>query len=1031
MINSTFALGLRAVSISQIQHQQLLISLHMLENESATLDTNSQPMDFIAHFLHHLYTSQNSSVRASILRIITNLEINSNKSIVEKYQFDKIVAASLDQKIPDPPVKIDEEKLAAFKVIMVGLKYFSVLPLSIIRALISLYNAPKHNYHKLIVSILAEGILVYDDFPDLEEVSSIFIDKVMENQDQSLIGLFGYIFERQSHRAIQKHFATRLNSPFSAMGDTKDLTVATIVITQILRSWPGLMCFGIQIGALPDLLRIINHSTPIVLKILNDLLFIDGPDQSVVDCYTGFLFYYLLKNGILEKLSEISKNNEDAVNLLNLLLRYAPPDSTLCKSIYHPKARIDYTESENIYLKVSQNIANVVIPTTISNYTLPREPTQWDWATIRSYLMVLLPSNSTEAASPNAQTFYNRLFDYFCLEFNTSYSSTNYAVISQCLFAFINLLLATKRGQDLLSEKLNFAQAIVNAYNNLRNATTIEKNHPSWVLIEIFCHLMCETEGMQALVRWRIFHVLDREADKFKTPQVFQKLLRKLSFTPQYQLTATFYVRFLKSENLEIVEIAMHELKKKADKLPNFYKDCLKMILLDQIKETYQKIKKSNDELNAMTNVQAQSPNTDALIKSLQNMKSQMNLYLNLLCEMMMKSNECLEIVAKDKLLHQIIKLFSREIYCVLLSHPEGLLNANVDEEISYWKTQGIFQYVHTYDMAVSMTFNKKFMTIPSIVHSENYALMPPHLFGQLSKTVEGYNKLKPLIGYLLKLCISSTILKRRAAFFALGHLGSIPNGISIDILVKMIESAEESSSYLLRGTLFVALSLVYLTPQFSDFLFTAGFHLFRFGSHTCVIPIDPKLILIDTASNDEKVSENIEPKTSFNQLTELVIKMMNPIISGQARNDLVALVNTHGKEMSTYENVSFLHNTLAKYSFGTEARQFLYSLFKFVPIIPPSYPVIDTRIASECCARVLESTAYTTNMLPSENTTLSYIKIPSFPAAMIKQQRPTTKVPEVYLSDAEFQNVTGYDRISFYRLNEQQKLAIRNNIMK
>jgi hypothetical protein len=52
-----------------------------------------------------------------------------------------------------------------------------------------------------------------------------------------------------------------------------------------------------------------------------------------------------------------------------------------------------------------------------------------------------------------------------------------------------------------------------------------------------------------------------------------------------------------------------------------------------------------------------------------------------------------------------------------------------------------------------------------------------------------------------------------------------------------MFLSGTSIESYLLRGSLFNALSLILITPNIADELFELGLTVFRFGSQNCIIP--------------------------------------------------------------------------------------------------------------------------------------------------------------------------------------------------
>ena len=1007
MINSQFALGLRAVACSQLQPQHIRVAMQMLENESAKLNISNEPMDFISYFLHFLYTSPVPSIRASVLRIISNFSVNSGKYIIEQYKYDRIIAASVDQKLQEN-VNIDEEKLAAFKNIFVIVDFFHKFPKSIIRALVSFYETAPRSFKKLIEVTLAKGILLCDHFPNIQDVSDIIINSLLASGSDSLIGLLGFIFEKQYIRVVDCHFAEKLITPLSNFGggiNSENAENIIKIFTMLLKTWPGLLCFGIQMRGLLDLTETISKNPTILIKILSNLLLLDGPKHSVIDSYVGFLFYNLLNFNILEKLNELSNNqkNQDASKLLNYLLQYTPSYTASYEAIHRPQVIIDDSSSKPIISKLTQLTSDSYIPQTISNFVLDPDPSKWNWNIIRSYLNIVLVINDNEAQSQNAFVFYGKLFQYF--GFNFLSSQTNYSITSQCLFSLVDLILSKPWGPPLIQNDQVFFNSMVIAFRSLEAKNVKEDNHPMWALIECFCKFMCDTSGMTILLKWDVFKKLDDIGEKFVQPAVVKKLLKMMRFDPQYSMSSYFYVKFLRSKNLDIVKLAMEELLNKTKTVPNFYQNCLKLILLNNIKEIYR---------------QNNTPNKDLYI----------NLFLNLLCRMMLNSAECRDIVLKDTELHPIIRSYSHEMYSVLLSHPNSMQLINVDEELNYWIKEGIFSYVKVYDKALKMTFSHNFETIPSIINVNGYALVPPHIFGQLGKYNAGLEKLKTKIPDLLRICASNSASRRRAAFLALGHFGSNSNAITNEIITKLIESATNKSSYLLKGTLFASLSMMKFDYDMEDLLYSKGIQIWKFGNHKCVIPIDfqsfyKTMKTKPSRSHNKSIVQLPQSNLTFSQCISNII---NPITANKGKNDIISLMNEQGSNLSTIEYATFVGDILSNFTLTYDTRQYLLSLVRLVPRFPYPQVNINQRLAAEYGARVMESIAI--NSIP-DNMVLSQIPMPVIPASMIKQQRPGAKFPEVYLNDAEFKLCMGYDRNTFYQLPEQNQTALRMNLMK
>ena len=746
-----------------------------------------------------------------------------------------MVCESLQRAIPEQQNKSDDEKVSAFKYVAFLIQGKQVFPESIIRALIFLFHMPRSNFGRLIVSLFAKGILLCDNFPDIPEVVNILVDTALSKHETELVDLFGYILERQCNRPLQKLISYRLIAPFSIPSNNNNsrLENATAIAIDLLRTWPGIFCLGLQNEVISDFFKAIKSITPSVLKILTELLLLDGPDQSIVDTYTGFVFYTLLQSGILEKLDELAQTDENAAKLINVIHRFAPYACLSIKSKPNmPKTQVDYLSTEKVVNTISQNITSAPLPTQISTYILPTDFKNWDWPIIRSFLTLILPSNELDVVSESAISFYNTLLDYYGSQFLFDNSAVFNPVIAQCLESLIDIIFNPEfELKKLLKDQNdhNIPIAIIGSFQKVFKSSddnTTSDYHPAWSIIQLFLRLLSDSDGFQILTMWKSFADVKKYVDNNVNdlmPQYARRLLQMTTFAPVFTLSANFFLSFMNCNNIEIVMIAIEELEKKAKTTPKFYEGCADLCLFQYIKKLHQ-LKKTN----------------------------YINIALNLLCKLMLSSRECLQSVCKDSALIDIIKNYSHEIYSIIFSvqnplvqqtkqatgrsntlNPSSILSSSliIESEISYWMESGIFKYVNTYDQAISMTFKKESKIVPSIIVSGGYALIPPHLFGQLSKTEEGLKKLKNCMPRLLHLLGSNHISKRRASLFALGHLGSVPNGITAETVVKMIESAKESNSYLLRGTLLVAFSIMKPDSELSNFLYKSGFQLFKFGS--------------------------------------------------------------------------------------------------------------------------------------------------------------------------------------------------------
>jgi hypothetical protein len=138
----------------------------------------------------------------------------------------------------------------------------------------------------------------------------------------------------------------------------------------------------------------------------------------------------------------------------------------------------------------------------------------------------------------------------------------------------------------------------------------------------------------------------------------------------------------------------------------------------------------------------------------------------------------------------------------------------------------------------------------------------------------------------------------------------------SAQIIDVLVESALELKSYVLRGTLLSALSLIAINPKMVASLQAKGFGIFRFGEHSCVVPMKPSSILIQP----QKVEIVPPPKLPApSKWGILATQLLNPIHRGTARRALEEAVKAKAAGLNTTENCCYVHSLVASHSFLPE----------------------------------------------------------------------------------------------------------------
>lgn len=964
-------------------------------------------MPFIASYIHQIYSSVSYSVRASCLRMICALELKSPESICEKYDFDLLVAASIDQKPPDPPTKVDEEKVACFRVILTLLKLRHHLPVSILRALISLYTTPKHCMKPVIMACLCEAVLVCPNLPVVPELTNLFVDAMMESENRELIGFMGHVFETQSPIVQQPHFISRLLGPLTSFGaEPANMDIVCRSIVLLLRTWPGFLFLGFQLGAIRDLLTALMHRPKAVVNILDQLLLLDARFPTVTDSYCGFLLYTLLKNGFLEKMDQLAKKESEMSKYVTRILPYSTHYDAKLDISAHASAPAEFNirndNSMNVILKVAQSLVSKDLPNSITEYSLPAEENQWDWKTIQSFLVVVLPHNDTDAQSAPAMNFYRRLLDYFTANYLTE-SSMNLSLITDCLFKLCDLLCSREWGMGVLVACKDFSATLVMAFRSCASQEN-EGRVTVWSLTKCLLNIMTTDVGIRVIVQWGMFAEVEKAVITFTNVDAVSKVIKAMRFYPCLQFVHILYLRFLNSSVPNIAENALFELREKARTTPDFCINGFESILLAYIK---------------------------TLVKD-PSRQSQLASALNILCELLL-NGKCLAVAAGDNELIQILATQSHHVFCTMLCRKDVIAKVNIQAEIEWWMKTGIKEYLTIYDKAVEMAFSRQISSpYPSIVCDNDHVKLPPHLFGQLVKTEEGIKALLPHVNTLIKMLQSGDVDDIRAALIALGYFGSVKATSEYlrqaKIVEQMINCGLDVCSYVVKGTLLASLSLIAVNPYVSETLQKNGFQFFKFGNHMCVIPLDPASLMIPLAMKKLVAPTLTSQPPPYGQLAA---QLLNPIHQNQAKKELYAASKEKPDEINTPENAHYVMKLLANYCYTGEARQFLFSLFRLAPLVRPQMTPVHPHCAADAAARAFEAQILAQNALEAAMHSWSTIPIPHLPLEEIQTKKKASPVPEVYLSDADFVRWLKIDRQRFYSLTEQQQNEFRHALLR
>ena len=914
-MESDFETILYYISITFMNHHEIYLIMRTIESSIDILDFEKLNIELISSSLHNLYTIQNPTIRAWVLRICYDLEFIAKETITERCCFHFLLASSIDQKPRASASDVDEEKYTAFKYISMLLKFRRRLPTAVMRAMVSLYQKNISIYNDLLISYFCEAALVCENVAEVPEICQILVAKMIKTSDQGIVYLFAYSLEKRLPLIRDNCFLGPLLSPFSQLNTSNTIQTSQEALSSLMRTWSGLLSFGIQSGAIADLVRCLPHETDAVIGIFRDLLKLDS-NLGINVGYCGFLLSVLLKLNLVEKLNKITSAKASAVSFLNELLPFTSHsgvfgfDYTQC-SIQFPTLPISNAPNSLLF-NLSQTIASSHQVTTITKFSLPQDSKLWDWSQILMFLTVVLPHNEIEAQSLPAKQLYNRLFQFFSGPF-LNITPSKCSTMAEPLFALIQLLMSKGWGVPIIENSNELKQAMLQTLLLLQENVLIDQSSPQWALFRCVTSLMSEGNGISILSHWGFHEVLHTLGVKCTNPALCETILDLIKLYPEADLSIPVFWTFLSSQNNEVHKIAINDLRKKRDTTPNFQFSCFRGLLMPHVKEL-----------------------------SANNSIDKLPIALNLLGEIISTDDQSLMTIITDKQMHEVLCKHSHFIYSLLLSKEEVLEHYSIDYEIKWWMEFGNIEYLKIYDKAVQSSFEEDLSVSntkqPEIFNYNGFTKAPPHLFGQVSQTKIGIEKLTPMIDILLKQLEDNSLKKRRAAFFALAHFSSVPNTIDIveknDIASKLIASALSSSSYVLKGTLISCLSLFYQSKYLSTVLQNHKWELFRFGSNQCVIPCDPFKFFEPPEAITIQLPD-FKDIEGFDDIVVLLKQQANSLLNKTSRSQLTDIYKNKRILFNNPKLALYSHSLLGNFYFTPESREFILYLFKCIPLLP------------------------------------------------------------------------------------------------
>ncbi|KAH0793239.1 hypothetical protein GPJ56_002797 [Histomonas meleagridis] len=988
-LENPLSISLRETLKLRPKAPELIKILRAIEADLDELEIQNADVSDLAVYIHQLYLVNNTTVHGYLIKIITELEVLSAESIIEMYHFDYLISQSLDQRPPDPQPKVDEEKNACFRIISLLLKYRKYLPYSILRALVSLYQTPKHGYKPLITAYFCEACLVCpNQIVSIPDIPQLLIENLMETGNTLISSLLTYSVEHFPPFIFQKHFFSHLATPFCSLADNnnkdENLQTSSKSLINILITWPGLLHIGFKEHIFDDLLQCLPHRTECIITILKSLLHLNQ-NRSILFSYQGLLLHNLIEIGLLTQLHKVSIDNSHASTFLNYLVPFISNEKTadLLPMITHEN-KIIMQSCDSLAFKLSRFVAQQQTTTKTNQQQQLQSQQQiitvcgcsiqgdndltWNWIMLLKLLSVILPHDISEATTTNAKALYNKLLDYFSGPYLQSKSLKATSTKSDCLVALCSLLM-NDWGTAILQTHQNFIKSLYTAMTEI-----LTSDKPNWAYFRCVNEFMKTPEGTVFLQKNKIGEILSQIEIQDADVERVKELISYINLSTDLCIGVQMYLNLLESKSEEIQKLILNSLNEMKDIVPDFHTCVFKRIIILHFKRN----KEIPGDLKLLTNI--------------------------------LTTNElCLEMTANDPEMHQILQKRSHQVYSLLFGIKEGFKYGNVMNELQWWLDTGNLNYVKIFDEQTEYAIN----------NPNEFVNIPIHLFGQLCKTKIGREKVINYIPILLeKLDNNKSLNEKRSVIYALGQFGSNIKSIEImkeyKVLETFMELIKSTKSYVLKGTLITSFSLMAQSQYLSEIIEKNKFISFKFGNNVAIIPNDLEVLF----ENHEKIDpplNNIDEIEGFENVTLLIRQVSSPISQKQAKVDLHALYQNEPMKLIEPKLAIYANELMSKFVISPENRLFLIRIFSrtsMYSLKSQKERDVNEEKAANLRAKIFSILEYNYE-LPL--TMVNVKQYNSLKELKNKEKKLCNDAVEVYLNDEEFEKVKGMTKKEFY----------------
>lgn len=879
-VSHPLAIILKQAIDSKYDQNSLMTLLNAVDEEIDTYDFTEAPIEVFATYIHQLYTSSGAEVRGCLLRLIIAIESSQPESIIETYNFDKLVALSFDHR-PNQDSSVgqsqkDEEKLNAFGVVYLLNKKKRNIPVSIMRSLISYYNSLNSqnsnittmSNKSILILYLCESIINNPKqvllLPDLGQIvvdafasGSPSLPAMNESTMISIGNLFMYAMEKDFDFIHQRNVFSLIVKPFATFkpSPTNDLKKLDIVITsigRILKTWPGLLHAGFRLGMLADLVECLPHQPSAVISLFRDLLVLEDK-PSIWDPYTGLLLYGLTQLGFVNQLhltAEKSIENERDSNnqsnsttissFLNKLLPFVNLDENNSAIVQPSTTQSTATaiaiasssskrkDPEDIYAQTSTTTKKSMAHTMGDSHTIVKQTSvpQFNsininnrYPVILEVLTVIIPHNEIELKSENTRKF--------CVDVLNSFKDSIKAlrilggINQQCFIALLQLLVSHENLFDILMDNNEFAEKLKAICEKVKK-NEVEADLFSYHFLAIVV-LTRSKRGTEYLMKKGIADsliTLGSTKDSPNAPRVNDEKVASIIID---QIDVVQDISIEKQILISFLDSPNRKIHEIAISKVKSYQNSMNSDSNYSSSESKLSFSKDVFETVVIPYIEYSNSSEDSI---------------DFLVEILNSDSKCLDCAIKyEKLFDSLYKQDLHYAYSFFFSRSESFKKSIVNSkgetvnaasnELDWWMNNGIVGYVEQYDNSI-----------------EKKHVVPPHLFGMLCKTDEGRKLVKDQIPKLVEMLVNAKKLKeKRGALFALAQYGSKADQDIIKTLQEakavetMFEEGSKSDSLLFKGSLIVALSMIAPTKYLTSILDANNWQCFRFGTHMSVVP--------------------------------------------------------------------------------------------------------------------------------------------------------------------------------------------------